>query len=1017
MLMRRSLCLILGALALLAPPALADVIPISDVNADDADGISVLAGQMATVRGVVTVPTGLLSSRNDIYIQDGTGGVNVIQEMTASPVVALGDSVLVTGRVSTANGKRTFIYVSPSGAPGSHIRIVSVGNSPPAPVELTPREVMTGGEAYEGTYAVVRGVTLPFPSQWPAAVSTQDKATTMADADTSCWLWFDLDTDIDGSPKPSGTFDAYGVVVPDIRASGQPGYGIMPPSRADVRSLGSGSGFCDVSPVRVYAGHAADLSFTFAGEGEALTRVSIDMPAGWTFSGQAADVGFDGAGFASAAVVEDSTGAGLVTISGAALAYGSPGTVTLAGVVPPAIAGSGAFTAKTAVNGGTLTAIQRSPSVTVGTLADSGVLLINEVYAYGADSQDRSEFIEIVNPGDESVSLSGWVLTDMDNSGTCGGVNLWEFPASATIAAHDYVIVAKDARRSSSQGFQPVFGFYPDFELYDSTHGDVDHAGTPNLTLATPPNGNLAVAQEIRLLGGTDGTGSLVANTPAYEAVFLYSDRTLASLVDAVEYRDPVFMSSDGCASIEGLGGTDDAWVPGPPPQGYSLGRDVLSTDTDSSINDLYLCSTPTPGTVNIPEDTRIPVAVSAIPVADVYLTLTFSEPVDADDATDLGSYSTTGGLSILNAWLSRDERTVLLKTDPQVADQAYDLTVQGVADIAGNGMAETVLQFLGYYDVLTPIAEIQAYDEMGYSPLWGDTVAIVGFTTVPPGVFQADRTNMYVQDLDDYGINVYSSALMGSPALTGDLVKAGGTVMEYRSIDYNNPSATPPGSTTELANASVAVIARGFDIIEPAVLTCGDVNNERNEGRYLRTSGVVTSVEGFAFFISDGTGEVQVYQNFTSLDFSHFAVGDSVRVTGVLLQYDRTKPYFGGYELAPLYDSDMVEFATHYAGKATISATARVLDVDAGEVVEITVNAPRASTIEVRVFDLKGRSITTLASNLCVGQTRLSWDARDDRGTLVPPGTYICQIQAKERSGGEVTQAAVPVVVGMKLN
>lgn len=275
----------------------------------------------------------------------------------------------------------------------------------------------------------------------------------------------------------------------------------------------------------------------------------------------------------------------------------------------------------------------------------------------------------------------------------------------------------------------------------------------------------------------------------------------------------------------------------------------------------------------------------------------------------------------------------------------------------------------------------------------------------------------MYIQDLDDYGINVYAPSVMTSPALAGDLIKAEGVVMEYRSIDYTNPFATPPGSTTEISNAAVNVVARGFDIVQPAVMTCGDMNQERNEGRYIQTSGVVTSVEGFAFFISDGTGTAQVYQNFTPLDFSLFAVGDSVRVTGVLLQYDYTKPYFDGYELAPRYNSDIVECATHYADKATISATARVLDADAGQVVEITVNAPRASTIEVRIFDLKGRPIATLANNLCVGQTRLAWDARDDRGNTVRPGAYICQIQAKERAGGELTQAAVPVVVGMKLN
>ncbi len=863
----------------------------------------------------------------------------------------------------------------------------------------------------------MRAVTLPFPTQWPTALQTADKATSISDGDTTCWIWFDVDSDINGSAKPAAAFDLFGVVVPDIRAAGQPGYGVMPPSRSDVRTLGSGSGFCDVSPTRVYAGHAADLSFAFTGEGGVLTRVSLDVPAGWTFSGDAADVTLEGDAFASAAVVEDSTGANLVTIEGAALVHGSPGTVTLAGVMPPAAAGSGAFTVKTATAGGTLTAIQRPPSVTAGTLAESGTLLINEIYAHGADSQDRSEFIEIANPGDESVSLSGWVLSDMDNSGACGGVNLWEFPASASVAAHDYVIVAKDAKRSPSQGFQPVFGFYPDFELYDSTHGDVDYAGTPNLTLATPANGDLATSQEIRLLGGPDGNGSVVANTPSYEAVFLYSDRTLAGLVDAVEYRDPVYWSGDACASLDGLGGSDDAWVPGPPPQGYSLGRDAISTDTGSSLADLALCSDPTPGEVNIPGDALIPAVVTASPVADVFMTVVFNEPIDADDATDLSSYSIAGGVSVLNAWLSRDGRTVLLKTDAQTPDQPYDLTVHGVSDLSGNVMVEAVLPFLGYFDVLTPISAIQAYDADGYSPLWGENATVVGFATVPPGVFQPGRTNMYVQDLEDYGINVYSSSLMGSPALFGDLVKAGGLVMEYRSIDYDNPFATPPGATTEIANAAITVVARGFDIVEPAVLTCGELNTERNEGRYIQTSGVVTSVEGFAFYISDGTGETQVYQNFTALDFSLFAVGDSVRVTGLLLQYDRTTPYLGGYELAPRYDSDLVICATHYAGKATISATARVLDADAGQAVELTVNAPRASTIEIRVFDLKGRPIATLANALCVGQTRLSWDGRDDRGKIVPPGAYICQIQAKERSGGEVTQAAVPVVVGMKLN
>ena len=1015
--MRRTLLLLLGALALLASPALAQVIPISEVNADDAEGFPVLWTQMATVRGVVTVPTGLLADANDVYIQDATGGLNVVQELTASPWVAAGDSVVVTGRVSVANGKRTFLYVSPSGAPGSRIRIVSSGNPVPAPVELTAAEVMADGETYEGTYAVVRGVTLPYPSQWPSSVQTADKGTNIADGSGTCWIWFDVDSDVNGSPRPAAAFDVYGVLVPDIRAAGQPGYGIMPPSRADVCALGSGAGFCEVSPARVYTSIPVDLVLSLAGEGETLTRVSVSLPAGWTFSGEPEGVSLDGDGFVSATVVADSTNAGLVTVSHAALSHAAQGTITLAGALPPATAGTGAFVVKTAAAGGTLTAIQRQPSVGVGALEDAGAILINEIYAHGADSQDRSEFIELYNPSDESMSLSGWVLTDIDNSGTCGGVDLWEFPASAVIAAHDYVVVAKDARRSSSQGFQPVFGFYPDFELFDSTHGDVDNASTQNLTLASAPNGNPGLPQEIRLLGGPDGTGAVVANTPSYEAVFLYSDRTLASLVDAVEYRDPVYWSADACAEARGLGGGDDAWTPGPPPQGYSLGRDRASTDTDVSAADLILSSHPTPGAMNDPVDTLAPQAAAVVGVADRFATVTFTEPVDAEDATDLSSYTASGGVTLLDAWLSRDGRTVLLRTDAQVPDQQYGLTVSGVRDLAGNAMGDTVHVFLGFSDPVTPIADVQAWDENGFSPMWGDEATVVGFTTVPPGVFQPTRTNMYIEDLDHYGINLYSSSLMGNPALFGDLVKASGMVMEYRSIDYDNPFSTPPGATTEIANAEIVVLARGFDVIQPAVLTCSEVNSERNEGRYVETSGIVTSVEGFSFDLSDPTGVVQAYQNFSSIDFSRFAVGDSVRVVGVVLQYDRTTPYLGGYELAPRYDSDMVLCQTHYAEKAIISATARVLDTDAGESVEISVNAPRASTIEVRVFDLKGREIRTLVSRMAVGAMRLAWDGRDDEGNLVPPGAYICQIQAKERAGGEVSQAAVPVVVGMKLD
>jgi hypothetical protein len=112
-----------------------------------------------------------------------------------------------------------------------------------------------------------------------------------------------------------------------------------------------------------------------------------------------------------------------------------------------------------------------------------------------------------------------------------------------------------------------------------------------------------------------------------------------------------------------------------------------------------------------------------------------------------------------------------------------------------------------------------------------------------------------------------------------------------------------------------------------------------------------------------------------------------------------------------------MVQRETHYAGSADITGSARVLDIDAGDVFEISYNAPRASHVSVQIFDLKGREIATLFDGLCLGPTRSTWDGRDDEGKKVPVGVYIAHIQSRERGGGEGTDKAIPIVVGRKLD
>jgi len=1006
--------LLIGML-IVALPALAgaDIIPISDVNENDEDGFPVLQGTVVTVQGVAMVATGTLGADTDIYIQDETGGVNVRQTGMASPVIALGDSVRVKGRVGHATiSGRTALYINAIAYPSTEMVVVNSGNELPAPLELTPRQISVSGEDLEGIYAVIRGVSLA--GSWQNCGSPPvDSYTRVADGDTICLLWFDKDTDLCGPPEPLETFDVYGFVVPDISATPTTtDHGILPRGRDDVLSSGPGSGFVTLEPDRVFTGEVADLSFGFEADGGTLTQVSIGVPSGWDFSGLTADVLLDGPAFVMLEDEDIEATSDLIVLTGCELTQGSPGTVTLVGTIAPASAGTYSFEVKTADEGGDLADVQAQPEIGVGALADAGTVLINEIYAHSGlyDFIDRAEFIELYNPGDEAVDLTGWVLTDINDEGYCSGSNLWEFPEGTELAAGDYVVIAKDAKAGNGQGFYWVFDYeWPDFELVDPYRDDAESpANVEAMVLVTPYDGNPSVKQEIRLIGGADGNGTLVANTPAYEAVLLYTDRTMAYLVDAVEYRDPVFLTEDPCAGAPGLGGIDDAWIPGPPPWHTSLARNETSDDTDVSRDDFSLVA-PTPGEQNPASDESARTVESASGASHNLALVTFSKPVDPGDAEDRDNYDVGDGVEVLEATLSRDGRTVLLKTTDRTPGESYSLDIDGVTDVAGNPM-ESYSGTIGFGATTIPITELQEYDENGLSIRAGETVKAVGLTTVPAGVFQPDHTSMYIQEPDGFGVNVFMYDPMPEPTLEGDLVAATGTIVDYI-------SSTGAGATTEVDASSVSILARGFSAPEPTVLKTGEVGHEDNEGLFVQTSGVVVSVEGFAIYVDDGSGSIQIYQNFNNINFEQFAVGDSVSMTGAVLQYDQSMPYLSGYELAPRYDADMEILEAHYSGSADVEISARVLDVGSDEAIEITYSAPKASHVTVRIFDLKGREVATVYDGICLGLQRTTWDARDNAGKRVPMGAYLCHVMARDRDRGNGSNAAAPIVIGRKLD
>jgi hypothetical protein len=328
-------------------------------------------------------------------------------------------------------------------------------------------------------------------------------------------------------------------------------------------------------------------------------------------------------------------------------------------------------------------------------------------------------------------------------------------------------------------------------------------------------------------------------------------------------------------------------------------------------------------------------------------------------------------------------------------------------------------------------ICDVQAYDASGLSPLEGQTVTVRGVVTIEPGVFQPLYTSFYVE-WEGCGINVFSFDPGIVTAVVGDTIDVTGVVTEYQS------SGTGAGSTTEIEMDSWSMVGEGPGEFEPSYLPLSEVGDEGNEGRLLRTIGVVRNENPpYNFYIwQPWSGEeIQVYQANTAINMAVFSVGDTVDITGILQQYDRTAPFFDGWELSPRYQSDMKLAVPppppppEFYYNATLRVPARTFRPDLNEVMPISYLAPEHSIATMEIYDLQGRRVRTLTQGEYTGhmdipeyykpdfyvQGTFGWDGRDELRKLVPAGVYICRLEVEGRDGATSVDTA-PIAVGIKL-
>jgi hypothetical protein len=957
----------LTALALLAAGVCyAEVTPIADIKTIDANGNALQTGKQFTVTGVVTVGSGTFSTTDlDVYIQDETGGINVSKTGAGYYALKLGDSVVVTGIVDQggAVGTRgnTKLLVS------SLADIAVVGKAVvPTPLTLPASELARNAapplEAYEGLLVRVEYVTMN-PADWPA--SGIDKNITAQDPTGSLRLRVDKDTDIDGSEPPRQPFVVVGVVVQDDATSPTlSGYAVWPRSRrTDFLAMGNGCGIASLEPSTVeITASDFDLGVTLAGNlTDTITAFSIELPLsdGWTWPG--GQVTLSGEGLSDAQYQVTATG---VSVTSAAINDGlvNYGTVTFKGVRPPLSVASSAVALVTSVDGSTLVEIESDPVLRC--VRPKPDVIINEVYP-GLTAGEA--FIELYNGGTSTAYLDGFALCEARAVAYCDLEIRHIFGPADSIPAGGYLVIAR-----SAADFLARFGRSPD------------------------------AVGSISPLGDGVGDGALVGGVAAYEMISLWRDATLDDLVDHLKYRDAVVSPQDLC---DGVGSTDDG-LPFLPPAYYS----IVSKSYPECCPYEALSAAPTPGEENV-RQYRNPVIKSVTAHSQNTVEIIFSEPMTASLLAESSRYLLDDGPA-LRVYPSVSGRKVLaLFSDASLGD-SVTVEANGLTSWAGMALDDTLRRIKVPVVAVKDACAVQAWDAKGYSLFNGQTVSVLGFITVPPKVFQPSYQSIYVQGLDGCGINVFSYDLSSPIPRLGDFVRVTGGVEEYVS--------SRAGSTTEIfmsSPASLVSVSTGYP--EPPVLALrtGEVGREENEGRLVQTEGAVVSASDFGFYLNDGSGGIQVYQNYTPIDFTKFRVGMYIRIKGVILQYDYTLPFLDGYELVPRYDSDIEVVDDAFAAAANLEVEKRVFCPTCGdEGFSIRFNAPSRSDVVLRILDVAGRLVTTLYSGSSVGDREIVWAGRDQRGEPLPPGLYVCHLEAVESVTGTMTTESAPIVIGVEL-
>ncbi len=180
------------------------------------------------------------------------------------------------------------------------------------------------------------------------------------------------------------------------------------------------------------------------------------------------------------------------------------------------------------------------------------------------------------------------------------------------------------------------------------------------------------------------------------------------------------------------------------------------------------------------------------------------------------------------------------------------------------------------------------------------DFVTLRGYATSSSNVFSKDSLVIFIQDRTA-GIKVTAPEIF-YPVSTGDLLEVKGFIRQENGMTY-------------IRARSYSIIESHVYKIQPLFLNFSNEKGEMYEGRLVQVEGTVLKsdiIQAGKYLMLNLENNNIIYVfiprgSTKSFDLKAYPPGSTVKVTGIINQFDQTPPYNGGYQIFPRSADDIV--------------------------------------------------------------------------------------------------------------